>query len=122
MFADTIVIPFSSGNITVTKINQDNFGSTYRFNDATHEVKLSIRHSRTTAKNGKPSYDRHNFELVETVYATSTVPEFYRKSYGVIEQLPGDVATGCTVNTNALANWLIASTNAALVKLGNWES
>jgi hypothetical protein len=122
MFADTIVLPFSSGNVTVTKINQDNFGSTYRYNDATHEVKLTIRHSKTAPKNGDPSYDRHNVELLETIYATPTVAEFHRKYYFVIENLPGDVATGAIVNVDGIADWQIATSNAALVKLGNWES
>lgn len=119
MFADTIVVGLSTGNVTVTKINQDNFGSLYRFNDATRELKLTIRHSKTAARSGKPAYDRHNLELLETVYATLTVPEYYRKYYIVVEQLPSDVSF---VNADAIADWQIASSNANLVKLMNWES
>ena len=117
MFADTIVVPCSTGNVTVTKINQDSFGSVFRYNDATHEMKLTIRHSKTT-KNGV-AYDRHNVELLETIYATSTVPEYTRTMYFVIQQLPSDSGY---VNADAIADWMIASTNAALVKLMNWES
>lgn len=122
MFADTITIPYSSGNIVVTKINQDNYGSTYRFSDATHEVRLVIRHSKTAAKNGIPASDRHNAELSETVFATPTTPAIYRKTYIVCENFSSDVSAGCTIPMNAMANWLIASSNAAIVKLGNWES
>jgi hypothetical protein len=117
MFADTIVLPLSTGNVTVTKINQDSFGSVYRFNDATHEVKLTIRH--TKAKKNGVAYDRHNVEVVETIYAASTVPEYTRTFYFVIQQLPGDTSY---VNADGIADWLIASSNAALVKLMNWES
>lgn len=117
MFADTIVLPFSTGNITATKINQDSFGSVYRFADATHEVKVTIRHSK--AKTKGVVYDRHNVEIRETIWATSTVPEFERVTYLVVQQLPLDYGY---VNVDGFADWLIASSNANLVKLMNWES
>jgi hypothetical protein len=117
MFADTIVLPLSTGNVTVTKINQDGFGSVYRFADATHEYKLTIRHTKT--KRADVTYDRHNVELLETIFATSTVPEYVRKDYFVIERLPSDTSY---VNTDGFADWQIATSDAALVKLLNWES
>jgi hypothetical protein len=117
MFADTLTLPFSTGSIVVTKINQDSFGSVYRFNDATHEVKLTIRHSKAS-KNGV-AYDRHNMELVETIYATSTVEEYTRTFYFIIQQLPADSGY---VNADGMADFMIATSNANLVKLMNWES
>lgn len=117
MFADTTVLALSTGNVTLTKINQDNFGSVFRFNDATHEYKLTIRHSK--ANRGGVAYDRHNAELIETIYATSTVPEYKRTMYFVIEQLPSDPSI---VNADGIADWLIVTSNANLNKLMNYES
>jgi len=117
MFADTLTLALSTGNIVVTKINQDAFGSVFRFNDATHEMKLTIRHSKAS-KNGV-AYDRHNLELVETIYAAGAVPEFTRTFYFVIQQLPSD--TGF-VNADGIADLMIVTSNAHLTKLMNWES
>lgn len=117
MFADTIVLPLSTGNVTVTKVNQDNFGSVYRFRDATHGFQLRIRHS-VSNRNGV-TYDRHNFELIETIYAAGAVPEYSRTDYFVAERLQNDVNY---VNTDGIADYFIASSNASLVKLFNGES
>ena len=119
MFADTITLPFSTGNIVVTKINQDSFGSVYRFADATHEVKLTIRHSKTSGAGGKIVYDRHNVEVVDKIFAAGDVPEYNKTFYFVIQQLPSDSAY---VIADGVADWMIATSNAALVKLMNWES
>lgn len=119
MLGNTLVLPLSTGNVTLIKINQDNYSSVYRFNDATHEYRVTIRHSRVAAKAGRAAHDRHNVELVETIYATDTVPEDYRKFYFVDESAPSDTSV---VNADGLADLMIASSNAFLVSLKNWES
>lgn len=117
MFADTLTLALSTGNVIVTKINQDAFGSVFRYNDATHEMRLTIRHSKAS-KNGVP-YDRHNLELVETIYAAGDVAEYTRTFYFVIQQLPSDVGF---VNADGIADLMIVTANAHLTKLMNWES
>lgn len=117
MFADTLSFVASTGTVVLTKINQDDFGSTFRYNDATHKLEINIRHSKTNRSG--VAYDRHNVECVETIYAAGAVAEYKRTMYFVIEQLPSDAGF---VNADAIADWMIVSSNANLTKLMNWES
>jgi len=114
MFGDTITLPHADGNIVVNKVNQDSYASEYLYKGTLSEYRVRIRHTKTTKL-----YDRHNVEVVETVYATAEVPEHTRKVYIVIELLPND---SDIKNADALADWLIATSDAALTKLNGWES
>lgn len=118
MFGATFVLPMSSGNVTLVKINQDGYSSEYRFRDSTKSYFAKIRHSKTKAKDGK-MYDRHNVEIVCTIFATEANPEYYQKAYFVMEMLPSDTSVDLF---DALAEWAISPTNANLVSLANWES
>lgn len=116
MLGNTLVV----GSYTLVRINAgDPYASEYRFGDADHEVRARIRHTKTNATATRPSYDRHNFEIVETVYAAAGVPEFTRKFYFVKENLPQDTSI---VNDDAVADLMIASSNAFLNSLVAWES
>lgn len=113
-FSNTLTIPHADGNIVLTKINQDGYSSEYRFRNSVHEVKAIIRHTETKA--GK---DRHNVEFSQTIFATESVAEISRKVYIVLEQSKSDVDVKLT---DALADWLIASSDAAIASLLGWES
>lgn len=113
----SIVLPLSTGNVTLAKINQDNYASEFFFKDATHQYQLRIRHSES--RQDGVSYDRHNVELVETIFAAGAVPEHRRKVYFVIEQLPNDVSV---VNADGLFDYGIAASNAFLTDLFGWQS
>lgn len=119
MFDNTLVLPHSGGDITVTKFNQDKYCGEYRLRTSTSEVLLTIRHTTTKATATKPMADRHNVEVREWVYATESVPAKYRKDYIVIERQPDDLDTAMT---SALLAMLGASSGAMLVRLLSWES
>jgi hypothetical protein len=119
MLGNTLVLPLSSGNVTLIKINQDGYSSEYLFRDATHQYIARIRHTKTKATDTRPSYDRHNFEVVRTVWAAGAVAEYDQKFYFVIEQLPNDVAV---IIGDGVADLAIATSNAFLVSLMAWES
>jgi hypothetical protein len=119
MIGNTITITVGVTDKVLTLINQDGYSSEYLLKDTASEFRLRIRHSKTKATAAKPSYDRHNVELVETVYADGDVDEFERKFYFVIEQKPDDLDVG---NVDAMADKAIASTNAFLDSLMGWES
>lgn len=119
MFGNTLVLPLSTGNVTAIKINQDGYSSEYLAKGTLSEYTVRIRHSKTKATASKPSYDRHNMEIVETVYATATVPEYTKKVYIVLEHLP---SVQEVVLVDGLADWLIATANANVISLNNWES
>jgi hypothetical protein len=119
MLANTLAIDFGAGSKTLTRINQDGYSSEYYLRETLLDYRLSFRHSRTT-RNGI-TYDRHNAEVVVTVFATTTTPQYERKAYFVFEAMPGDSVAQhlALVGLNALA---AASTNALLVSLSGWES
>lgn len=119
MLGNTLTLPVTGGDIVMIKVNQDKYSSEYMFRNTVHEYRARIRHTKTTATNGQVSYDRHNFEVVQTVFATSTVPEFHRKFYYVIEQLPSDTSKE---PSEACCDFSVATSSAFLVSLLGWES
>lgn len=118
MFSNTVALIVGGVTKTLTKINQDGYASEYLLRDTLDSYRLKIRHS-LAKRAGGATVDRHNVEVVHTVYATLTVAELVRKTYLVFEQDTADVMIN---EVNALANWLIASTNASITSLANWES
>lgn len=74
MFSNTLSVTIGADAARVlTRVNQDNFGSTYRLASATEFTELVIRNSSN--REAKVLYDRHNCELRHTKYATDIVPE-----------------------------------------------
>lgn len=74
MFANTLSITIGADAARVlTRVNQDNFGSTYRLATDVEMTELVIRNS--TAREAGVLYDRHNAELRHTQYATDVLPE-----------------------------------------------
>jgi nitrogenase subunit NifH len=121
MLGDTFVLPQAGGDITLKKINQDGYSSEYyvRAADGLSEYSVRIRHTKTNATSVRPSYDRHNVEVVQTVYQAGDVQQYDRKMYFVIERKPSD--SGIALY-DALADKVILSSNALLVGLLNRES
>jgi hypothetical protein len=119
MLGNTLTLPCSGGDVVMTKINQDGYSSEYLFRDATSQHRARIRHTKTAAKADRPSYDRHNFEVVQTVFAAGEVAEYERKFYFVIEHLPSDTSVEIADGT---ADLCIATANAFLASLLGWES
>lgn len=117
MFGDTITLTFDATPVVLNKINQDDYKSEYLFRDSTHQYRLFIRHT-TTLKSGV-TYDRHNVEVTETVFASGEVAEYTRKAYFVLEQLPSDTDVFVF---DAMADWSIATSNVNLDKLLGWQS
>lgn len=117
MLGSTFVLGLASGSKTLPLINQDNFSATYQLRESLTSYAVNVRHS--TVSRAGVMYDRHNVEVNITTFATSTVPESYHKAYLVIELLPGDVNVE---PFDALADWAIATSDANITKLYNWES
>jgi len=81
---------------------------------------MTIRHSEYVNKDTKKPTDRHNVELIHTVYPVSpaTVPVI-RKAYVVFEN---ERADGSTDPLNFDLGFIGFFTNANITKLINWES
>lgn len=119
MFGNTLVLPHSGGDVTMVKINQDGYSSEYLYRGALSQYRAKIRHTKTKATATRPSYDRHNVEVVETIFEAGDEAEYERKVYIVFETLPED---GDVENIDALADWAIATANSNLDSLVGWES
>jgi len=119
MLGDTLVFPLGGVNVTCRKVNQDQYSAEYRYRSSVNQLVLRVRHSQTKANNGTPAKDRHNFEVVETVFASGSTPELTRKSYWVWEHEPSDTNLAIV---DGMADMIIASTNDLVTKMGNWES
>jgi hypothetical protein len=67
--------------------------------------------------------DRHNVELVHTVFPVAPATlSTRRKVYFVVENQQGDTLTDPTYVAAGLFAWATASTNANITKLLNFES
>jgi len=120
MLGNTLTLPQAGGDKVLIKINQDSYSSEYLLRSSTDEYRARIRHSKAAANNGRAyEADRHNFEVVQTVFEAAGVPQYERKFYFVIETKPGDTATALA---DAVADLMILSTNAFLASLNGWES
>jgi hypothetical protein len=64
-------------------------------------------------------YDRHNFEVVQKIFANGSVPEYVRKFYFVWEVLPSETSKDLP---DAVADLAIASSGAFLTSILGWES
>jgi len=118
MFADPITITVNSVAKALVRINQDTYGSEYFLREATQEWRLKIRNTSYTNAS-KQLVDRHNFEFVNTVYATSTVPSLVRKIYSVFENVRSDTAAD---PLNAFVGFVGFMTSGNIQKALNYES
>ena len=118
MFGTTQAVDFGQGSKTLVKINQDGYTSEYYLRDSLAEHRMKIRHS-TVLRDGV-DYARHNVEITRTIFAVGAVAEYVQKAYFVFEHLPGDA--DAIKPMDGLADWAIASTDAALTSLVGWES
>lgn len=119
MLGNTLVLPQVGGDITLTKINQDQYASEYLFRDSLVQYRARIRHTTVPPKGSTPAKDRHNFEVVKTTFATDTVPESEQKAYFVLEQEPKNTSVALF---DAMCDLSIATSNAFLISLIKWES
>lgn len=119
MFGNTLDLTLDSVVVSSTKINQDGYTSEYLHKDTLFQLRVRIRHSKVAAKGTTPAKDRHNVEVVRTVFATATEAEVEQKAYFVMEQIPSDVDTELM---RSLCQWATENAAANLASLMNWES
>jgi hypothetical protein len=79
MFAATLTLTINAIAKVLTRVNQDNFGSQYRFiaTDGSEIIDMKIRHSVDSNSNGQPPINRHNVYIERTIAATPTTAEKY---------------------------------------------
>jgi hypothetical protein len=120
MLANTLTLPQAGGDKVLTKIKEQDYTSEFVLLSSLDEYRCRVRHQKMSATTARPYIaDRHNVEVVQTIYAAGSVPQYERKFYFVIETKPGDTAT---VLADAVADLMIATSNAFLTAMANWES
>lgn len=122
MYGDSITITLGGPGGTdrvLNKINQDNYSSEYLGRTSTDEIRMRIRHTKESSKNGNDPLDRHNVEVTQTVFATASDPEFTRQFYFIFRAMPNDTEADVVDVAEAVAHW---TTSANLAKLLGWES
>lgn len=123
MFADPAVVTINGAPKSLTRVNQDQYSSEYVLREALGDYRLNIRNSsRTDKKTGKVT-ERHNIELIHTIYpvAPSTIGTV-RKAYLVIENQQGDTLVDPMYEASGLCVFLTASSSANITKMLNFES
>jgi len=123
MFADPQTLTVNAVAKVLNRIGTGQGSSEYLLRSSTEEFRLNIRNTSYTDKKRGVIIDRHNVEFVHTVFAVAPATlSSVRKSYVVIENQRGDTLTDPTYVASALCSWLVASTNANITKLMNYES
>jgi hypothetical protein len=117
-FSNPIVYSFDGSNVSLDKINNDNYGSEYLKVQSSQEYRSKVRHSRRTASDGT-RIDRHNIELVRTKYAAGSNPEADIKAYIVIEHNVGEDAAQVAIISDALTSFVTTTVAEDLV---NWNN
>jgi hypothetical protein len=121
MFSDTITITINAVAKVLNRVNQDSYGSEYYLRDTNGSFRLKLRNTSYTDKTrGGVKIDRHNIELVETVFAVApAVINTVRKYYSVLEN---DQADSIVSSAKFAAGVTGFQTEANFTKLLNWES
>jgi len=120
MFSDTLVVTVNTVDKTLVRINQDAYASEYLLREDTGEFSLRLRNTSYTRAGTGVKVDRHNVELVHTVYGAAVGdPPVIRKAYIVFENDRGDPLADAEDFTFGLVSFL---TEVNIGKLLNWES
>jgi len=120
MFADTITVTINSVAKVLNRINQDGYSSEYFLRSSTDDFRLRLRNSTYNDKTRGVKVDRHNIELIHTIYpvAPATLSTI-RKHYSVLE----NDSTDTIADVSKFAAGVCAfQTEANYLKMLNWES
>jgi hypothetical protein len=120
MFADPAVVTINAVAKNLVRINQDKYSSEYLLRSATDEHRLNIRNTSYTDKKRGVAIDRHNIELIHTVFPVAPATlSTVRKTYIVVENQQGDTLTD---PRNVALGVLAFMTSANIDKVMNLES
>jgi hypothetical protein len=125
MFADTITFTdvHGSEDFAFVRVNQDKYSSEYRFTTDLKRVTLKIRNTTRFDGSSKKTFDRHNVELKETLFAVApSTLSTERTSYFTFEVQQGDAIADNVQIGVSLCTWLTANSAANMGKLAQFES
>ncbi len=71
-FAETITLTIDTVDHVLIRINQDNFGSEYRYSGTTSSISMKVRHSTDSVDKDGISMLRHNVFVERVIFPTAT--------------------------------------------------
>jgi hypothetical protein len=77
-FGATATITINAVAKVLNRINDQDYGSEYYLRETLQDFRMKIRHTKESPQADGRQLDRHNVEIVQTVFATSTAPEYKR--------------------------------------------
>lgn len=124
MLSDPATITINGSAKALVKINQDGFSSQYRLRSSTDSYDLFVRNgSVRTDKVSGAKFDRHNIQLVHTIYPVSPATISTVRSVSVtFENQQGDTLVDPQNEILGLLSFLTASSGANVGKMLNGES
>lgn len=113
----TLTVTINAVAKILNRIKDDGYSSEYFLRGTLDEFTAKIRHSRYTDQRGV-EIDRHNVELVQTVYAVApSTKSTIRKAYCVLENERVEDPTAALNFDNGFVGVLTSAHNAELI---NW--
>lgn len=120
MFADPAIITVDGVEVWMNRVNQDKYSSEYLSRNDFEEYRLNIRNTSYLDKKRQVMVDRHNVELIHTIFPVSpSTLSTVRKSYAVIENQRGDPLADVTDRVLGFVGFL---TSANITKLLSFQS
>jgi hypothetical protein len=118
MLASPTTITIDGTAHSLSRINSgEPYSSVYLKKATNLELRLTIRHSFESAKNGAVKVERHNADLIHTTWDANGIPTV-TQTYGVF-RTPQNVDPDRVADQQVGFNtWLTAN----VVALSNWES
>lgn len=116
-----ITVTINAVDKACVKINQDAYGSHYRYSSETERVDLKIRHQPEKPNSFGVTMDRHNVEITHTVFSDEAgVPDVVVQAYCVLRNASTNLSTDLPYLGVALADLMKVSGN--LAALVNWQN
>jgi hypothetical protein len=112
MFANTLTLTINAIAKTLVRVNQDNFGSTYKYTSDTEIITLQFRNSVEKAVAG--AVDRHNMFIEHIVFATPDATEKYYSFSATLRARRGSSPTALGYLATAAAA-LLSANQAGLI-------
>jgi hypothetical protein len=120
MIGDTLTVTYNSVAKVLNKvIPSAGVAAEYMLRDSVEEFRIRIRHTNETAKVGQPAYERHQIDLIRTVFATVSTPERVYQAYTVIRLQKGSDPDQAEFLTSALCGVESAS---FIDKIVGWQA
>lgn len=72
MFPQTITLTIATVPYVLNRVNQDGYGSEYRYRGSSDAISMKIRHSKDSPDGDLITMERHNVFIEHIVYPTPT--------------------------------------------------